>query len=448
MSSIKKLAIQGAIWTFLGYGMGQFLRLLNNLLLTRILAPEVFGLMALVTTFRIGLELFTDIGIIQNVIQSKRGDDPDFLDTAWTIQVLRGFLIWFCVCLISVPLANFYGEPQLWQLLPATGITNLITSFQTVRVYTLNRHIQLGKVTIFQFLEQVVSIVVMLAVALIYPSVWAIVVGTIAGSIYKAVFSYVLCPGPRHKFSLEPEARKEITDFGRWIFLTSIFIFLGDQADRLILGKLIPIEVFGVYSIAVNLALLPVQVVQQLGFKVIFPVVSKQADLPRDELTQKIVKQRRILLVGVYLILIPFMCFGDYIIDFLYDERYQQAGWMLPVLMLGRWFAMVNETSGSCLLGIGKPSYTAKSRGMSFFLSLVGINVGFALFGIAGAIFVVSLTNLPIAFYLSYALFREKINLVRQDIVLTLLLIVIVIAVLFSRSALGFGSPFSGLIAS
>ncbi|MEM9809264.1 MAG: oligosaccharide flippase family protein, partial [Cyanobacteria bacterium P01_D01_bin.56] len=254
MASIKKLAIKGAIWTFLGYGMGQFLRLLNNLLLTRILAPEVFGLMALVTTFRIGLELFTDIGIIQNVIQSKRGDDPDFLDTAWTIQLIRGFLIWFCVCIIAVPLANFYGEPQLWQLLPATGLANLITSFQTVRVFTLNRHIQLGKVTLFQFFEQVISIAVMLMVALVYPSVWAIVIGTVAGSTYKALFSYVLCPGPRHKLSLEPEARKEITDFGRWIFLTSIFIFLGDQADRLILGKLIPIEIFGIYSIAVSLA--------------------------------------------------------------------------------------------------------------------------------------------------------------------------------------------------
>lgn len=447
MSSIKKLAIKGAIWTFLGYGMGQFLRLLNNLLLTRILAPEVFGLMALVTTFRIGLELFTDIGIIQNVVQSKRGDDPDFLDTAWTIQLFRGFLIWFCVCIISVPLAKFYGEPQLWQLLPATGLANIITSFQTVRIFTLNRHIQLGKATLFQFLEQVISISVMLLVALIYPSVWAIVIGTVAGSAYKATFSYVLCPGPRHKLSLEPAARKEITDFGRWIFLTSIFIFLGDQADRLILGKLIPIEVFGVYSIAVSLALLPVQVVQQLGFKVIFPVVSRQADLPRHELTQKIVKQRKFLLLGIYLLLIPFMCFGDYIIDFLYDERYAQAGWMLPVLTLGRWFAIVNETSGSCLLGIGKPAYTAKSRGMTFFLSLVGINLGFILFGVSGAIFVVSLTSLPIAFYLSYALYQEKINLIRQDITLTILLVVLVIAILFARNFFGLGSPFSGMMA-
>lgn len=446
MSSLKKLAIKGAVWTFLGYGLGQFIRLVNNLLLARVLAPEVFGLMALVNTFRIGLELFTDIGIIQNVIQSKRGDDPDFLNTAWTIQVIRGFLIWLGVCIIAFPLASFYDEPQLLQLLPATALSNLITSFQTVRIYTLSRHIQLGKVTVFQFLEQILAISVMLSVALVYPSVWAIVIGTLVGALFKAIFSYVLCPGPFHKFSLEPEARKEITDFGRWIFLSSIFIFLGDQSDRLVLGKLMPLELFGIYNIAVGLALLPVEIIKQLGFKVIFPVVSRQADIPRSELRLKILKQRQRLLVGTYFILLPLMCFGDYIIDFLYDDRYRQAGWMLSVLVLGRWFAILNETSSSCLLGIGKPSYAAKSRGITFITSLIGINFGFIWFGIVGAIFVVSFINMPVSFYLSYALFKEKISLIYQDLSLSLILILLMVLMLFGRSALGFGSPFSGIL--
>jgi len=446
MSSLKRLALKGAVWTFIGYGLKQSFRLVNNLILTRLLAPEIFGLSALVNTLRVGLELFSDVGIPQNIIQSKRGDDPDFLDTAWTIQVMRGALIWIVICLISVPVAIFYGEPQLWQVLPVVGLANLVTSLHTVRYFSLNRHIQLGKITVFELVQQIFSLAVMVAIAIFYPTIWALVIGTIAGSAFKVVGSYLMCPGPFHKFFLEMQARKEITGFGRWIFLNSIFTFLAQESDRLILGKLIPLETLGVYTIAVTLATLPKQVVTRLSMRVIFPVISKQAELPRKQLRRKILRQRGRLLMLLYSVYIAFVCFGDYLINFMYDDRYQAAGWMVTILTLGSWVSILYLTGEPCLFGIGKPSYGAQSKILRFVIVAVGIIIGYNLAGVSGAVAAVAFSDLPAYAYLSYGLHRESLGMWKQDSLLTVGLFGTLAVILLGRAMAGLGTPIDSIL--
>ncbi len=111
--TLKQRAIRGSLWTLSGHTSSQILRLGSNLILTRLLFPEAFGLMALVQTFIIGLEMFSDVGIRPSIIQNHRGNDPSFLNTAWTIQVIRGFMLWLGACLMAIPAANFFHQPML-----------------------------------------------------------------------------------------------------------------------------------------------------------------------------------------------------------------------------------------------------------------------------------------------------------------------------------------------
>ena len=106
-ASLRKLALRGVIWTTAGFGCGQVLRLAGNLILTRLLVPELFGLMTLAQTAITGLSMFSDIGTSANVVRHPRGEDPKFLNTAWTLQVIRGFWLWLGMALLAVPLARF-----------------------------------------------------------------------------------------------------------------------------------------------------------------------------------------------------------------------------------------------------------------------------------------------------------------------------------------------------
>ena len=113
----------GAFWSFTGYGGAQVIRLASSLLLTRLLFEEAFGIMALVTVFMQGLQLFSDIGLGPNIVQNERGDDPKFLNTAWTMQVARGFTLWLIACIGAKPFAEFYGEPMLAWIIPISPST-------------------------------------------------------------------------------------------------------------------------------------------------------------------------------------------------------------------------------------------------------------------------------------------------------------------------------------
>ncbi|MFN3500356.1 MAG: oligosaccharide flippase family protein, partial [Pannonibacter indicus] len=75
--------MRGTAISLAGTGGQQLLRLASNLALTRLLFPEAFGLMALIQTFMVGLQMFSDIGIRPSIIQNKRGEEADFLNTAW-----------------------------------------------------------------------------------------------------------------------------------------------------------------------------------------------------------------------------------------------------------------------------------------------------------------------------------------------------------------------------
>src|SRR2546421_7848298 len=93
-SSLKALVIKGSAWTIAGHGAGELIRLAKSLVLTRLLFPEAFGMMSLVGVVMYGLQMLSDVGLVQAIIRDKRGDDPDFLNTAWTMQVIRGAVLW------------------------------------------------------------------------------------------------------------------------------------------------------------------------------------------------------------------------------------------------------------------------------------------------------------------------------------------------------------------
>ena len=155
MTSLKKLAIRGAIWTILNYGTAQVIRFGSNLILTRLLVPEYFGLITVVHTLRIGLELFSDLGIAQSIVNSKRGDEPAFLNTAWTLQAIRGLLIWIFCLLITFPVAKFYNDDRMVWLIPIVGFCSVLDGFISTSIHTLHRKMDLGKLTVYEILLNV-----------------------------------------------------------------------------------------------------------------------------------------------------------------------------------------------------------------------------------------------------------------------------------------------------
>lgn len=164
-------ALRSMTWLMMKYGGAQGLRLASNLILTRLLYPEAFGLMALVSVVTVGLALFSDIGLGPSIQQNPRGDDPEFLDTAWVIQILRGTGLWLGTCVLALPAAAFYGEPALAYYLPIAGLASVINGFAPTKIETAHRHLLLGRLTALELASQAVGIGGMVILAVLTESV-------------------------------------------------------------------------------------------------------------------------------------------------------------------------------------------------------------------------------------------------------------------------------------
>ncbi|MEO1762515.1 MAG: oligosaccharide flippase family protein [Cyanobacteria bacterium J06629_18] len=446
MTSLKKLAYRGAFWTIAGYGMSQVVRFGGNLILTRLLVPEFFGLMAVVNTLRLGIELFSDIGISQSIVNSKRGDETDFLNTAWTLQIIRGLVIWLFCLILTLPVASFYEEERLLWLVPIVGLSSVLDGFSSSSILTLMRRIDVRKSTLFDLSVQIFTLLSLVALARLSPTIWALGFGVVLGAAYKMIGSHFLIPEYKNRLKWDADAVKEILSFGKWMFMSSALMFLSEQSDRLILAKLLSFQMLGVYTIAYTLANLPRQVIKQLSYKVIFPTISNQTELPRSTLRSKIVGQRKLLLMGCAVLLAALITVGDLVIGTLYDDRYTQATWMMPVLCSGIWFSLLFYTINPALLAIGKPLYLAQSNLARFVMIGLGLPLAHYEFGLVGAIVTIALGDLPLYCVNLYGLCQERLSCIKQDIQATAFYILVLTICLSIRYFLGFGIPIQAII--
>ncbi|MEI6708792.1 MAG: oligosaccharide flippase family protein [Methylococcales bacterium] len=441
LQNLKKVATRGAYWTIAHYGLSQVLRFGSNLILTHLLFPDLFGLMSLVNVVLMGLALFSDIGLGPSIVRSQRGDDPDFLNSAWTLQVIRGFGIWIVSVGIAYPMAQLYNSPDLVWLIPLVGFTAIIGGFDSTGWLSSYRHLAIKKLVIMELSSQVLSLTIMLIWAWLYPSIWALVAGTLCSSLLHMTWSHFLVPGQRSRFHWDKTAIHELVSFGKWIFISTALTFLAGQADRMILGKIFSLEMLGVYTIALTLSDIPRQMVSGLSGKIIFPTLSRLAHLPRPEFRNQLLNSRNRVLMLLALGLAFMAAFGDLVILLLYDHRYDQAAWMFTLLAIGVWPNMLSQTIDQALFAIGKPSYAAAGNFFRFLFNIICIPLGFYYFGLLGAIIVVALNDVPFYLVITFGVAREGLSGIGQDIKTSLIFITLMGLLLYGRWLLGFGLP-------
>ncbi|HXJ23265.1 MAG TPA: oligosaccharide flippase family protein [Polyangia bacterium] len=391
-TNIRRAAIRGSAIILIAFGTSSGMRFVSNLLLTRLLFPAQFGIMALVTTFIMGLSLFSDIGIGQQIIQSRHGEDEMFLNTAWTVQVFRGAMVWFCACALAWPLSRFYERPELLYLLPAASSTALLGALESTRLFTGNRRLALGRISVVELTAQAGGIVTTLSVAAVTHSVWALIAGGVVSAIMKTVLSHTVLEGEKNRFAWDPEARRSLFEFGRWIFASTALTFLSTQSDRLTLGKLLPDAKLGLYAIAAGLAALPSSIIGQLSNRIVYPLIAdahrrggKHWASIRGHNTRLLVIVAPVVGMGIAL--------APPVIKLLYRPQFWEVGPLVSILTLGTWIGAVSAAYQAILLAVGKPKYLSigNMAKLSLFVALVFFVT--RRFGLRGAAFL-TLTEL------------------------------------------------------
>lgn len=401
-----------SFWVFGGYAVGQVLRLASNLIMTRMLAPEMFGVMAVANVVVAAVQMLTDMGIQKSIIQSKSGVQRSFLNTAWAMQILRGislagliFGLALTLWLIGPDLSpsSVYSHPDLPLVLMVLASSLIIGGFRSTKSAVANRTLNMEKLTTIDLGAQVIAIVTMISWASHDPTVWALVAGTLISIIAKVITENIFLPGEGNAWEWKKQHVKEIFHFGKWIFATSLLSYWVLNGDRVILGFDITAGEMGVYSIAIFIVGSVRGALNSIMQKVMYPAMSSALREKRDCIS--VYYRFRLPLDALICGLCGFLVVaGQIIVDILYDDRYMQAGIFLTYLSVGL-LADRYRGLGLYYQAQGKPKkmmIIALSRAA---LLTIGLPVALYQYGLIGAVIflgVYPLLIVPLQLYLKH----------------------------------------------
>jgi O-antigen/teichoic acid export membrane protein len=404
---LSRRALRAGAVSALQFGLMQTLRVVNHLILARLLFPEAFGLMAIVNSCMIGLQLFCDLGIQQKIVQSPRGTDPDFLNTAWTLQVGRGVLLWLATLALAWPMAWFYDADALHHLIPVVGLSAVLAGLTSTSRFTLERHLAPGRVIVLELVSQLSSIAVMIVWAKTTASVWALVGGALAYATVMLIGSHTYLPGSSNRFSWRWDCARELFHFGRWMLPATMVLFLLVHGNRLILGKFVTVTELGLFSVALFIGNFVVLLVRAVSSRVLLPLFARASELDTERLTTRMARVRGYILVLTLPPICAIAVWGNEIVSLLYDDRYLGAGWMVQVLALGSILGAINGSAEALVLAHGDSRRHFLSLAGSLVLFVIFLLVGNLLWGWHGIVVAVAATSLARYPFLAWALNRH-----------------------------------------
>ncbi|WP_315764546.1 oligosaccharide flippase family protein [Sphingomonas sp. Y38-1Y] len=430
------------VWTAGTFGLSAGLRFGLNVALSWLLAPEIMGIMVIVNAVRLGVDLLTDVGIEQNIVHHPDGLDPHFRDTAWTMQVTRGLML-SCVFVLAAPwLADLYQIDV--RIFLVAALSPVLAGLHSTAIYVLVKRLEVPLRSSFELATEFLAVAVTVALALWLRSVWAPVFGLVAAVAMRSALSYAL-PEARQRLRIDRAVALRILHFGKWIAITTLVTYAATYLDRLYLGRVAPLALVGIYGIARAVAEVPTSMARRMSYQVVFPALAGATDADRGDRLKALGTSRLWFTLALCMGLAATSALGDVIVRLIYDHRYEGAGWMLSILLMGGVMAVLSNLNEALLLSAGRPHYSTIANVTRLATLAVLMPSGFAFAGVPGAIVAVAATELLQYGYIGVGLTRVRMAFWRQDAAVLAASAGLFAAILAVRAAAGWGSPLAAM---
>ena len=210
--SLSQKVVRGTFWVMAFKVIERILRLARTIIVARLLSPSDFGLFGLACLSMNILQTFSETGMKTALIQ-KKGKTEEFLDTAWTINLIRNTLL-FSILFFGAPLfARFFNNLSAIPLIRIVGLTMLASGLSNIGTVYFVKDLDFRKEFILQISNTLAYVIITIPLAFILRNAWAIVWGFLGGSIIKCIVSYIVHPY-RPKLRIEFPKAKELLTFG------------------------------------------------------------------------------------------------------------------------------------------------------------------------------------------------------------------------------------------
>lgn len=333
------------------------LTLVRTIVVARFLTPDELGLMGIALFALAILESSSQTGFAAALIHQKKEVGP-YLNTAWTISVMRGIMLCAILFFLAPLPASFFNAPRAIIVFKVVGVAFLFEGFKNIGVVIFRKELEFKKEFLFQQIEVFTDIFLTIGLAIVLQSVWALVFGYIGGKGIKCVASYFLHPY-RPGLSFDRKKAQELFGFGKHLLGSSIIILLITQGDDAVVGKLCGVTALGFYVMAYKLSNMPATSITHVFSQVAFPAYSKlQEDPPRlRNAYLKALKYISFVSVpasGGLVVLAPEL------VMFLLGEQWMEIVPAMRILCVFGIIRALGGTTGPLFQGVGRPDIITK----------------------------------------------------------------------------------------
>jgi len=386
--SLSGKTARGTFWVLALRITDRLFKLFGIIILARILSPDDFGIFGIALLVLAIIGSFSQTGYLQALIQKKENTRLYF-DTAWTVRVIRAGLIAIIVFFMAEPAASFFKAPGAENILRVIGLSIIIQSLGNIAVIYFQKELKFHKFFKYQFIGTIIEFIVSVTAAYLLRSVWALVLGLLAGNLTRLAMSYVVDPY-RPRFKFVKKQAKELFGFGKWVLGSSILIFFIIQGDDIFIGSLLGAAMLGFYQMAYRISNTPAAETTHVVSRISFPLYAKlQDDLPklRDAYLKilQLVTFISFPLSGFIIVLAP-----EFTRLFL-GEQWMPAVPAMQALALAGLIRSIITTTIPLFRAVGKPKIETRWQVLRLVIIIIMIYPLTARYGITG-------TSITIAF--------------------------------------------------
>lgn len=398
-ASLSQKASRGIFWVFLSRGIIQVFSLVKLAIVARLLGPEAFGIMGIALIVRSFLYTISQTGINYALIHKKE-DISTFLNTAWTITIIRNGILFILIILIAPFAASFFDEPRAKPVIMTVGSVLLLDGIMNIGIVYFQKELEYHKEFIFQISAVLVNIIVVITLAIILQNVWALVFALLAEAFTKLILSYIMQPF-RPRIEFKKDKAKELLNYGIWILLSGILGFIILESGNIIVGNLIGVVAIGLYQMASKIANLVVTQISHVIARVTIPTYAKiQDSKARLRKTYLNVLQITGFITFPFAALI-FILARD-ITQIILGSEWISMVDAMKILVLAGFIRSIAATSGPLFLATGKPQIDSYLQGIRFIIIIVLIYPFTIRWGMVGVAFVtlisISISNIGFSY--------------------------------------------------
>jgi O-antigen/teichoic acid export membrane protein len=380
---LRAKVMRGGVGLATGSTAEQASRFVRNMVLTRLLAPDALGTMAIVLSASSIMNAFTDVGVRSALIQNPRGAEDRYLNSAWWLGMSRAILMYAIIFGASPWVSNFYRQPELSALLRVALLGAVLEGAMSPRSALPQKQMKLWRWAVISNGGAICGVILTLLLSVFIRNVWALALGYCSENAFRCILSYALCPG-LPSIRLDRQAVRDLLKFSRGIFGLSFLNLIFARADVFVLGKLYSVKTLGLYTMAVSLIQTPTGFIIALLMGTLLPALSHvQEDVER--INRIVIEVSSwIILLGLPAAVALWLC-GPSFLTLAYGSRYAAYSGAMVVAAGVMFLNTLNSVVTGVFYARGCPGLHRRAVAASAIMILITIYPACKLLGPVGA---------------------------------------------------------------